>query len=172
MKCVENPAPCLLFLTFSALLWPSPLGLSAPGSPPLADAFWFLVLWCPSHGVPAVPVTYTPIGRRLSQRLMFRRRRHRNLPARTFKNSQEHVKAPMHYSFWACTLRACAQQEKALQWEACSPQLEGSLCSPQLEKKPTQQQRPGTAPNKVKSIKAFHSAWISLKFMNPIPVSV
>ena len=69
MNCVENPAPRLLFLTFSPPLQPSPPGLSAPGSPPLADAFWFSVPWCPSHGAPAVPVTCTPISRRLSQRV-------------------------------------------------------------------------------------------------------
>ncbi|KAI4578551.1 hypothetical protein MJG53_011406 [Ovis ammon polii x Ovis aries] len=34
-----------------------------------ADAFWFSVPWCPSHGDPTVPVTCTPIGRRLSQRV-------------------------------------------------------------------------------------------------------
>ena len=45
--------------------------------------------------------------------------------------------------------RMCAlQQEKSLQWEACVPQLKGSLCSPQLEKSLPSNEGPATAKNK------------------------
>ena len=42
------------------------------------------------------------------------------------------------------------QQEKPLQWEAHTPQLESSLHSPQLEKPHMKQQGPSTAKNKIK----------------------
>ena len=59
---------------------------------------------------------------------------------------------PMCHNYWACALEPGSpnyvpkllkpfclrahepQQEKPLQWEACTPQLESSLCLPQLEK--------------------------------------
>ena len=40
------------------------------------------------------------------------------------------------------------QQEKPLQWEAGTPQLESSLSLLQLEKKLSRQQRPNTAKSK------------------------
>ena len=44
--------------------------------------------------------------------------------------------------------RACASQEKPLQWEAQAPQLESRSHSLHIEKKSAQQQRPSTAKNK------------------------
>ena len=45
--------------------------------------------------------------------------------------------------------RTCAlQQEKSQQWEACAPQLKGSLCSPQLEKSLPSNEGPAIAKNK------------------------
>ena len=43
--------------------------------------------------------------------------------------------------------RACASQEKPLQWEAQAPQLESRSHSRHIEKKSAQQQRPSTAKN-------------------------
>ena len=49
-----------------------------------------------------------------------------------------------------CTTTAeVAQQEKSLQWEAYTLQLETSPCSLQVEKACTQQQRPSTDKNKL-----------------------
>ena len=44
--------------------------------------------------------------------LMFRRCSHRNLPARTFKNSQECVKVPMRCSYWACTREPACKKRR------------------------------------------------------------
>ena len=45
---------------------------------------------------------------------------------------------PMYHNYWACEHpRACAlQQEKAPQWETCTPQLDRSSCLPQLARSP------------------------------------
>ena len=67
---------------------------------------------------------------------------------------------PMCHIYWACalepsccnyccrhTIEASAPQEKLLQWEACTPQLECSSCLLQPEKAHVQQWRP-SATNK------------------------
>ena len=81
---------------------------------------------------------------------------------------------PMHHNYWACALetRSCnywahvpqllklmhprapaPQQEKAAQWEACTPQLESSPHFRQQEKKPIQQRRSSTTQMQNKIIK-------------------
>ena len=61
---------------------------------------------------------------------------------------------PMGHNYWAHMLKLlkpvclkvhAPQQEKPLQWEARTPQLESSHCSPQLEKAYSQQWRFNTA---------------------------
>ena len=58
----------------------------------------------------------------------------------------------VHPNYWDAVLelqpKACAlQQEKPLQWEACTLQLERNPCSPQLETAHTQQERASAAKN-------------------------
>ena len=72
---------------------------------------------------------------------------------------------PVYHNYWACTLepeshshwaqvlpllkhRCARQQEKPSQWEAHTPQLDGSPCSLQLQKAHTQQGGPSTAKSK------------------------
>ena len=55
---------------------------------------------------------------------------------------------PENCNYRACMARACAlQQEKPLQWEACTPPTKSRPCSPQLKKAHTQQWRPSTTKN-------------------------
>ena len=54
--------------------------------------------------------------------------------------------------------RACAPQEKPLQWEGQKPQLESSPCLPQLEKACEQRECPAQPKiNKWKSFKSSYS---------------
>ena len=53
-----------------------------------------------------------------------------------------------------CTTTPEAPQEKSLQWEAYTLQLETNPCSLQVEKACTQQQRPSTDKNKLNKCKA------------------
>ena len=70
---------------------------------------------------------------------------------------------PISHNYWTYMPRAHAlQQEKSLQWEACTPQLESNPQSLQLENACTPQQRPSSVQS-LSRVWLFVTPWIATR---------